>query len=413
MSDDKQPQQASLPPFDPTQPHLLKPHLRRFIPQPGKQPDGTQVVCLTDPLRLHKQQMVVPVQAMPILAQLQGVQTVEEMAEKFGIPEANLQQLVMALEVHHLLWGPTFSEMEAAKKKQIDELGHLPRGAAFMLGEDGEALRTQLAGWIAEAEDPELETCPTGLVVPHLDYHRGWPLYAAGYRAWADAPRPDRVIILGTNHHGIGDGVVGTLWNWETPLGITNSDSDLMGELADRLGDGLFADQLDHVPEHSIQLHLPWIQQLFGDVPVSGFLLPDPLHPMISDDGNRTSIDEFVRACKEALESLGGTTYFVASSDLSHVGPQFGEPDPVDEQRREEVEAHDREMLGAFIQGDSESFVTALAERENCTNWCSIGNMSALLRLLGENRELELLEYRQAFDESNHWMVSASACAVL
>ena len=225
MSDDKQQPQAPLPPYDSSQPHLLRPHLRRFIPQAGKQPDGTQVVCLADPLRLHPQQMVVPAQALALLAHFQGARTVDEIAEQFQIPPDRLEQLVMALEVHCLLWGPTFSEMEAAKKKEIDVEGRLPKGAAYMLGDDGDELQKQLAQWLSEAEDPEFDTPPRGLVVPHLDYHRGWPLYAAGYRAWSDTEKPDRVIVLGTNHHGIGDGVVGTQWIWETPLGMTTADT--------------------------------------------------------------------------------------------------------------------------------------------------------------------------------------------
>ena len=74
---------------------------------------------------------------------------------------------------------------------------------------------------------------------------------------------------------------------------------------------------------------------------------------------------------------------------------------------------YDRTMLGHFLAGDAESFVTAIAESENSTNWCSIGNMSALLRILDGTREIELLDYRQAFDESNHWLVSASTCALI
>jgi hypothetical protein len=319
----------------------------------------------------------------------------------------------MALEVHCLLWGPTFSEMESGKKKEIDAQGRLPKGAAYMLGEDGDQLREQLTQWLSEAEDPEFEIPPRGLVVPHLDYHRGWPLYAAGYRAWLGTEKPDRVIVLGTNHHGIGDGVVGTRWIWETPLGMTTADTDLMGDMEDRLGDGLLADQLDHVPEHSVQLHLPWIQHLFGDVPVSGFLIPDPLMPMIEDDGGRTSIGDFVSAMRDSLESLGGTTRFIASSDLSHVGPQFGQPDPIDDSKKESVESHDRLMLGTFLSGNSEEFIGTLGSDNNSTNWCSIGNMSVLLSLLDGTSEIDLLDYRQAYDDSNHWLVSASACALL
>lgn len=366
-----------------------------------------------DPLRLHPQQLVVPPQALPVIAQFQGERTVAEVAEQFKIPADQLENLVMALETHYLLWGPSYLAQEAIKAEEIDGTGLLPKGAAFMLGADAGAVGRQLDAWLAEVEDPELPAPPQALVVPHLDYHRGWPLYATGYRAWQGADPPDRVVVLGTNHHGIGDGVVGTRWRWTSPLGSSVADTPLQELMDERLGDGLLADQLDHVPEHSIALQLPWIQRVFGEVPVSGFLVPNPLQPMISDDGKRVSIDQFVTGLRDVLQELGGTTRLVASSDLSHVGPQFGEPDPLDDARREEVEQHDREALSIYLSGDDGRFVEFMRNLGNPSNWCSIGNMSALLGLVHDEPEIELLEYRQAFDESNHWMVSASSCAIL
>ena len=162
-----------------------------------------------------------------------------------------------------------------------------------------------------------------------------------------------------------------------TQIGL--ADEPLQEMLLERLGRGLLADQLDHVPEHSIALQVPWLQQVFGDVHISGYLVPDPLQPMISDDGNRVSVEEFVLILKECIDRLGGTTYLVASSDLSHIGPQFGEPDPVDDARREAVEYQDREALAAFLSGDSEECVEFMRQNGNSSNWCSIGNMSALL----------------------------------
>ena len=102
----------------------------------------------------------------------------------------------------------------------------------------------------------------------------------------------------------------------------------------------------------------------------------------------------------------------IASSDLSHVGPQFGEPAPVDEGRREEVERHDRDMLAKFMQGESSGFIEAMNWCKNPTRWCSIGNMSVFLSLIGSDSTIELLDYRQAYDESEQWMVSAAAFAV-
>jgi AmmeMemoRadiSam system protein B len=392
------------------QEHLVRPHLRQFQPLPGKSPDGKPVVLLRDPLNLVPKPMVVAAQALSLLAQFQGQRTVAEIAEQFSIPLDKLKELVAVLDQHALLWGPVFTEKEQALKEAIIENGCMPRGAAFMLGEDPEVLRKQLTEWLGEVEDPELESAPRGLVLPHLDYHRGWPLYASGYRALEGSTPPDRVVILGTNHFGIGDGVVGTQWNWETPFGHVTQDTALNSAMGERLGPGFFADQLDHVPEHSIQLHLPWIQHLFGDVPVFGALVPDPLIGMVSDDGKRTGPDQFLAALKDALAELGGTTFLVASSDLS---PQFGEPAPVDDDRKAEVEHHDRDMLSKFLEGDSLGFIEAMSWSKNPTRWCSIGNMAMLLDLAGPDGVIELLDYRQATQEGGTAMVSASACALL
>ena len=328
------------------------------------------------------------------------------------MPEEALVHLAQVLEEHYLLWGPRFSGREAQRKAELNELGVMPKGAAFMMNLEAEPLKVQFDQWLAEAEDPELERPPKGLVLPHLDYNRGWPLFASGYVSLVGSERPDRVIVLGTNHHGIGDGVTGTNWAWESPLGTTVRDEALMAKLEERFGDALCVDQLDHVAEHSIQLHLPWIQHIFGDVPISGFLIPDPLVPMVSDDGKRVSSEDFVQALQDHLQTLGGRTLVIASSDLSHVGPQFGEPAAVDERRRDEVEQHDRDMISKFVQGDASGFIEAMNWSKNPTRWCSIGNMSVFLGLMGVDSTIELLDYRQAFDESEQWMVTAAAFAV-
>lgn len=355
--------------------------------------------------------MVISMEAMPVLAQFQGEKTLDEIAEQFSVPRERLVELVEMLDKHALIWGPTFKEREAAFLALINEKGVLPRGAAWMLGEDEDTVRTQFDQWFSETEDPELETAPKALVLPHLDFHRGWPLFAAGYLALKGTPAPDRVVILGTNHFGIGDGVVGTNWTWETPLGRVPQDTALHEAMTSRLGAGFTADQLDHVPEHSIQLHLPWLQHVFGAVPVFAALIPSPLIPMISEDGGRTSTDDFVAALKESLADLGGTTLFIASSDLSHVGPQFGEPTPVDDDRKIDVEQHDRDMLAKFLEGDSRGFVEAMTWSKNPTRWCSVGNMSVLLDLVGVG-EIELLDYRQAVDPKGMALVSSCACSV-
>ena len=181
--------------------------------------------------------------------------------------------------------------------------------------------------------------------------------------------------------------------------------------LVGRLGRPIVVDQLDHLPEHSIELQLPWLQYHFGNVPVVAALIPDPLSPPIEEDGRVTG-EQFIETLGETLDAVGGSTFYIASSDLSHVGPQFGEPRPVDDQRRFDVERHDREMLEKFLDGDAEGFLSAMKWNKNPTRWCSIGNMWATLQLARPER-LELIEYRQACDDQGFALVSSAAIALI
>jgi AmmeMemoRadiSam system protein B len=245
-------------------------------------------------------------------------------------------------------------------------------------------------------------------VAPHLDYDRGWPNYAGAYYLLRSGPAPDRVVVLGTNHFGTGDGVVVTEFGFETPMGRCPTDPAVLAGLVEELGGALTIDQLDHLAEHSITLQLPWIQYCFGQVPIVAALIPDPLTPMLSDDGERVDGRSFARALGQVLDRVSGRTLFVASSDLSHVGPQFGEPTPVDEQRRVDVEQHDRDLLGKFVTGDAEEFLGAVSWSKNPTRWCSVGNMHCLLQLV-EPQVVELIDYRQACDPKGLAMVSSAA----
>ena len=391
--------------------HLARPHIRRFIPIGVKQGEKTAIV-LQDPLRLSDRTMNISPEALGLLQRFQGEKTLDEIAGSVGAKAEQLMPLVKALDEIGLLWGPNASRLEKELRDRIDAAARLPKGAAFSLGQEAEACRTQLATWLEETEDPELGSPIVGIVAPHLDYGRGWPVYAAAYRGLVGLDRPDRVVVLGTNHFGIGDGVVMTSWGFDSPLGPVATDEALQERLAARLGDRAIADQLDHIGEHSIQLHLPWIQHVFGDVPVVGALVPDPLVPLIEDDGKRIGTDEFLDVFAEELDAAGGRTFFIASSDLSHVGPQFGEPRPVDADRRSQVETHDREMLKRYLDADPSEFIETVEWNRNPTRWCSVGNMAAAKRLAKPART-ELIDYRQAMDDQGFALVSCAAIGLL
>ena len=401
-------------PFSDLPEHLLMPALRKFQAWPVKQNDQ-QFVALRDPYMLTKETMVVPTNIMAVIQLIDGNTTAEEIAKQTKAPPDKFIELLEKLDDVGLLWGPTAKKLEENTLQNFRDAGAFPVRSTGPLGETAEDCKEKIQAWFEQTEDPEFDQPIYGVVAPHLDYDRGWPNYASAYYAWQDAPKPDRVVILGTNHFGEGEGAVLSTIGFSSPMGTCPIDQEVVGKLVEKFGDGVVRDLIDHAAEHSIELHLPWLQYCFGDVPIVAALIPSPLIEMIDDaaeDNVRTSTNDFIAALKEILDDVGGTTLVVASADLSHVGQQFGEPRPVDDQRKFDVERHDREMMTKFIDNDAEDFISAMKWHNNSTHWCSIGNMSAAIQLL-EPKEIELIDYRQACDDRGIALVSSCAMALL
>jgi AmmeMemoRadiSam system protein B len=393
--------------------HLQKPHLRPVQPIPVKK-DGANFIALRDPQQLQAQTIVVPPNMMTILQEFRGEKSIDQIAQQFKADVNQLLALTQGLDQIGLLWGPTFERLESEALQRIHETGFFPSNASNSLGSNEAEIRETIKGYFDQTEDPELNMTTRGIVAPHLDYERGWPNYAAAYYNLQHQSKPDRVVVLGTNHFGIGDGVVFTDCGFQSPLGICPVDPKVTDSIIEKLGRPIVIDQLDFLAEHSIELHLPWIQSCFGNVPIVAALIPDPLHASIEeeeDENARVGTDEFLKVLSEALEQAGGSTLFVSSADLSHVGPEFGEPRAVDEQRRFDVERHDRDMMGKFLTGDLEQFLDAMNWNRNPTRWCSIGNMAALLQIMKPD-QVELIDYRQAVDEKGQCLVSSAAMAL-
>ncbi len=387
------------------------------------------VLVVQDPLRLAPQPFVMPLQGkdqqqlqgefrqwVGFMQSLQGEEELGELFSRIGAPaeaQPQLVELVKKLDELGFLWGPTSEALERAKLDAIRAKG------AFFLPD--EARRPEVAAELgkfmsqalAAAEDPEFGTPVVGIVAPHLDYARGGSNYAAAYKCLETGARerPDRVVVLGTNHFGLGDGVVMTEFGFETPLGTLRPDAPVLERLRDAFGDKLFKDQIDFAGEHSVNLHLPWIQHLWGDVPVVAALVPDPTVAMIEDDGARVSAKEFAGGLKTVLAQAGGRTVIVASADLSHVGPQFGDRSALDAARRREVEEADREVLREFIEGP-DRMIAHFARNGNAARWCSIGNMFVAATAV-PHASREMVAYAQSAEPNGGAMVTSAALAFL
>src|ERR1043165_817862 len=273
------------------------------------------------------------------------------------------------------------------------------------------ALRKAMDEWMAQVLEGEamqrFEQFPRGIIVPHIDYPRGWMNYAAVWGRLRGGERPDRVIILGTNHFGMSTGVAGCDKGYQTALGVSEIDTTFVNALKQRLGSEnakrLFANRFDHEHEHSIELQIPWIQHCFGPGPdgshvkIFGALIHDPtVSNGESYDGEGLGLTPFLDAMRAALKDVGGRTLLVSSADLSHVGPMFGDQKPLAgdqpeaQQARESILAHDRDMLNLVSANKPDELIAAMAWQQNPTRWCSVGNIVATLKL-AEPTEVRVL----------------------
>ncbi|MEK6711993.1 MAG: hypothetical protein AABZ64_15600 [Nitrospinota bacterium] len=108
-------------------------------------------------------------------------------------------------------------------------------------------------------------------------------------------------------------------------------------------------------------------------------------------------VEGFVRALREALkeaEQAGKRPCLLASVDLAHVGPQFGDEARVDGGRLAALERADLASLDAACRGDAEGFWWSVAEDRDARKVCGLAAIYTLLRTLDGCRG-EVLRYSQ------------------
>src|SRR6476661_5477739 len=174
-----------------------------------------------------------------------------------------------------------------------------------------ERLREQVAACFAENPAPSAKERFIGAVVPHAGLMYSGHVAAAFY-ALADLPR--RFIILCPNHTGAGHfAAINRSGAWRTPLGDVPIDSGLADKLMSH--SKLLADDWRaHAREHSLEVQLPFLQQLLGDdftfVPIC---LATHQFELCEEIGNAIAA-----VVAEEGEPIG----ILASSDLNHYADQ-------------------------------------------------------------------------------------------
>ncbi|MBW8015377.1 MAG: AmmeMemoRadiSam system protein B [Planctomycetes bacterium] len=153
-----------------------------------------------------------------------------------------------------------------------------------------------------------------GGIVPHAGWTFSGDLAGAVFSAIKRIDRDiDTFVIFGAVHCYMGRSpAVYDRGSWKTPVGTIEIDSDLAGDIV--AGSAGISDLDVHGGEHSIEVQVPFIQEIFPEAKIVPVMVPP---------------------CSEAVEFgadvgkiIAGTpekrVVCIASSDLTHYGPRYG-----------------------------------------------------------------------------------------
>lgn len=215
-----------------------------------------------------------------------------------------------------------------------------------------------------------------GVIVPHAGYAYSGPCAAFAYKAVAESVKPDLFILLGPSHAGFSSCL--SLENWKTPLGIAEVDKDFAGLLVEN---GISQDEQAHAGEHSIEVQLPFLQFIMQDfkfVPV-----------IVSGD-----YKEVAAAIMKSLKQSGKKAVFIASSDFTHYGREYGYA-PFTENVKENMYKLDKSAIEHILELNVKSFLDYVDKTG--TTICGKYPVACLLECIKPAKS-ELLKYYTSAD---------------
>jgi len=362
--------------------------------------EGRRVVALRDPSGYTPSILALPGPLLEIVSLLDGEHTVADVQaavmRRHGqeITPAQIESVVRNLDEHGFLDTEHF----AARRATIeDEFRRAPTRPASHAGggyasDPAELRRAIDAFFTADAgPGPVAVTAPgaavRGVIAPHIDLHRGGPGYAWAYRDVAERCDADLFVIFGTSHAGLAHPFALTRKDYETPLGAARADLPFIDALAGKARHDCFASETGHRTEHSIEFQAVFLRYLFGErreftiVPILASFAHEALaRGRRPEDDARVA--RFLDAVAETAAAQNRRVAFVAGADLAHVGPRFGDAEPVSPEELARIEREDRAMLEPVVRGDAEGFFASIEADGDRRRICGFSPIYALLRCL-------------------------------
>jgi AmmeMemoRadiSam system protein B len=405
---------------------LERPKLRPIIPRRIEQ-HGQSYVLLQDAHGLISQPVLLPFDGFwHIVREFDGQASLTEIQARvvrqtgLFLTLAELRDLVRRLDAAMIIEGPTFAAFleryRAAARRPAAFAGRSYAGSLHALRAQLEHFFAASSGAGFPAHRAEAAPAPLrGVLSPHIDYQRGGPVYTWAYKELFEQSQADTFVILGVAHQYCRHRFALTRKDFETPLGLVSTDRTYVDHLAALAGSDLFADELSHRTEHSIEFQVVFLRYLLGErrefsiVPI----LVSSFHDLVqsgTDPIHDPEVSQFIAALRSVEAASGKRVAYVGGIDLCHVGPEFGDPAPVDSLLQERIREFDGTMLDRAAAGDAAGWFQAAASVGNRWRVCGLAATYTMLHAMGPSRG-RLLKYEQSLDERRTCCVSFASMA--
>ena len=362
--------------------------------------EGSTFIVLRDTSGYVEEQLLLTPAAFFIASLLDGHKVIADIQAAFRqqfdgvrVSEAQIREVADYLDDHGFLQNRQF---EAIRARIDGEFSASDTRPAWLAGRgypaEPEALGEMIEGFFKGEKGPgALEISGAGkhlpgLIVPHIDFHRGHAGYAHGYKQLFERGKPDVVFIFGVAHAGAPVPFILTRKHFDTPFGRLDTDQAIVSRLVEACPWDPFAWEGRHRTEHSIEFQAVMLAWHYGpDVKIVPILCAS-LCTSYEDDapGENLVTARFLEACRAIVAEPGRKVAVIAGADLAHVGKCFGDDFDIDDTVVKNVAARDYEDLAHVTDGpvDADGFYKSVMQDYNERKVCGLNCIYATLKTL-------------------------------
>jgi AmmeMemoRadiSam system protein B len=237
-----------------------------------------------------------------------------------------------------------------------------------------EALSSMVTDLLNDAEKKEIDGELVALIVPHAGYIYSGPVAAYAYNLLEEEDY-GRIVLLGGSHRTRYVGASAADYDsYVTPLGTIPVDREVVSALLGS-GERLSFHPEAHGPEHSLEVQLPFLQEILEDFTIVPILFGD--HDFKTCESVRDALLETVPRER---------TLFVISTDLSHYYPY------------DQAVALDSRTVDEILTLDAKGLFNGITDWSyECCGGSAVVTGLLLAKALGADAA-ELLEYANSGD---------------